>query len=110
MDFVFVHRVTSQKIQNHLRPDPKPPNSEDVLHPCTYLWVGRTKMTKEKAAQLTWSQAIVPRPIWHATGVRRRSVGVRLQFNFNPRREGLFNFPNIESISNAYKERLYRKI
>lgn len=36
----------------------------DVLHPCTYLWVGRTKMTKEKAAKLTWSQAVVTRGWW----------------------------------------------
>ena len=36
----------------------------DVLHPCTYLWVGRTKMTKEKASQLTWSQALVTRGWW----------------------------------------------
>ena len=38
--------------------------SKDVLHPCTYLWVGRTKMTPEKAAQLTWSQALVTRGWW----------------------------------------------
>ena len=36
----------------------------DVLHPCTYLWVGRTKMTKEKSAKLTWSQALVTRGWW----------------------------------------------
>jgi len=36
----------------------------DVLHPCTYLWVGRTKMTPEKASQLTWSQALVTRGWW----------------------------------------------
>mmetsp|Transcript_37158 Transcript_37158/g.85865 ORF Transcript_37158/g.85865 Transcript_37158/m.85865 type:complete len:1482 (+) Transcript_37158:59-4504(+) len=36
----------------------------DVLHPCTYLWVGRTTMTKEKSAKLTWSQALVTRGWW----------------------------------------------
>lgn len=43
---------------------PLPWTSKDVLHPCTYLWVGRTKMTPEKAAQLTWSQALVTRGWW----------------------------------------------
>jgi len=36
----------------------------DVLHPCTYLWVGRTKMTSEKASKLTWSQALVTSGWW----------------------------------------------
>ncbi|CAJ1396087.1 unnamed protein product [Effrenium voratum] len=36
----------------------------DVLHPCTYLWVGRTKMTAERASKLTWSQALVTSGWW----------------------------------------------
>merc|ERR1712137_481646 len=30
----------------------------DVLHPCTYLWVGQTKMTQKKASALTWGEAL----------------------------------------------------
>jgi len=36
----------------------------DVLHPCTYLWVGQTKMTPEKSASLSWSEALTTRGWW----------------------------------------------
>lgn len=36
----------------------------DVLHPCTYLWVGETKMTREEAAKMTWLQALRNRGWW----------------------------------------------
>eukprot|EP00933_Yihiella_yeosuensis_P073087 TRINITY_DN8165_c0_g5_i1.p1 TRINITY_DN8165_c0_g5~~TRINITY_DN8165_c0_g5_i1.p1 ORF type:complete len:1495 (-),score=312.76 TRINITY_DN8165_c0_g5_i1:139-4623(-) len=36
----------------------------DVLHPCTYLWVGQTKMTKEEANKMTWMQALRSRGWW----------------------------------------------
>ena len=29
----------------------------DVLHPCAYLWVGETKMTRDLASSLSWYQA-----------------------------------------------------
>eukprot|EP00931_Biecheleriopsis_adriatica_P072213 TRINITY_DN4627_c0_g1_i1.p1 TRINITY_DN4627_c0_g1~~TRINITY_DN4627_c0_g1_i1.p1 ORF type:complete len:1494 (-),score=283.41 TRINITY_DN4627_c0_g1_i1:57-4538(-) len=35
----------------------------DVLHPCAYLWVGQSKMTKEQAKQLSWCKAIFT-PAW----------------------------------------------
>ena len=36
----------------------------DVLHPCTYLWVEKTKLKPAQAAKLTWSQALVTRGWW----------------------------------------------
>ncbi|CAJ1428447.1 unnamed protein product, partial [Effrenium voratum] len=37
----------------------------DVLHPCTYLFVGQTKhMSDQKAKQLTWSQACFSTSWW----------------------------------------------
>ena len=36
----------------------------DVLHPCTYLWVEKSKLKPEKAAKLTWSQALVNGGWW----------------------------------------------
>ncbi|CAE8626033.1 unnamed protein product [Polarella glacialis] len=36
----------------------------DVLHPCTYLWVGQTKMTQEEANNMTWGQALSSRGWW----------------------------------------------
>ncbi|CAE8632723.1 unnamed protein product [Polarella glacialis] len=36
----------------------------DVLHPCTYLWVGQTKMTQEEAKKMTWGQALTSRGWW----------------------------------------------
>eukprot|EP00931_Biecheleriopsis_adriatica_P087894 TRINITY_DN622_c0_g1_i3.p1 TRINITY_DN622_c0_g1~~TRINITY_DN622_c0_g1_i3.p1 ORF type:complete len:1537 (-),score=270.87 TRINITY_DN622_c0_g1_i3:83-4609(-) len=30
----------------------------DVLHPCTYLWVDKTKLPKEKTDKMTWTQAL----------------------------------------------------
>lgn len=36
----------------------------DVLHPCTYLWVEKSKLKPDKAAKLTWSQALVNGGWW----------------------------------------------
>jgi len=36
----------------------------DVLHPCAYLWVGDSKLTREEAAKMTWCQALRS-TAWH---------------------------------------------
>lgn len=36
----------------------------DVLHPCTYLWFGNSKLTAEQAKKMTWLQALTSREWW----------------------------------------------
>ncbi|CAJ1350502.1 unnamed protein product [Effrenium voratum] len=36
----------------------------DVLHPCAYLWVGETKMTRDLASSLSWYQAFTSSGWW----------------------------------------------
>lgn len=36
----------------------------DVLHPCVYLWVGNSKMTREEAYKMSWTEALCSRRWW----------------------------------------------
>lgn len=36
----------------------------DVLHPCTYLWVGDSKLTADEAAKMSWKQALTSTRYW----------------------------------------------
>jgi len=36
----------------------------DVLHPCAYLWVGDSKLTREEAQKMSWRQALVNSKWW----------------------------------------------
>jgi len=36
----------------------------DVLHPCVYLWVGNTKLTREEAQKMSWFQALSSKRWW----------------------------------------------
>uniref|UniRef100_A0A7S1MCL6 Uncharacterized protein n=1 Tax=Alexandrium catenella TaxID=2925 RepID=A0A7S1MCL6_ALECA len=41
--------------------------SLDVLHPCTFLWLGNTSLPADEASKMTWCKALVSRKWWAVT-------------------------------------------